>query len=165
MTTEGSEKTWTFKDWYSRNKDKLSESRKARYHSDPEYRAKVLTANQKRRKEKSPTVQGQRQVKIRKPIYQSIILNGQAIEAVLFNIAYFARHVGVSTAKIRAWERNGLIPKTPYLVGSRGERMYTESMINAVKLAIEARDGHVDNGDSLFGDEITMRWSALGVPQ
>ena len=49
---------WTFKDWYTRNADSLNAKRKDRYHSDPEYREKVLEQNRlSRRKKKQQLLQ------------------------------------------------------------------------------------------------------------
>ena len=39
----------TFKDWYSANRDKLSQQRKDKYQSDPEYRQKAIERASQRR--------------------------------------------------------------------------------------------------------------------
>lgn len=39
----------TFKDWYSANRDKLSQQRKYKYQSDPEYRQKAIERASQRR--------------------------------------------------------------------------------------------------------------------
>lgn len=41
---------WTFKDWYEKNKKAVSERRRHRYKTDPEYRAAVLLRSSQRRK-------------------------------------------------------------------------------------------------------------------
>jgi hypothetical protein len=48
---------WTFKDWYARNSDTLNAKRKDRYHTDPEYREKVLEQNRLSRKKKKQLLQ------------------------------------------------------------------------------------------------------------
>lgn len=43
---------WTFKEWYSNNKEALNAKRKHRYHTDPDYRAKVIEQNRKSREKR-----------------------------------------------------------------------------------------------------------------
>jgi len=40
--------TWTYKDWYEKNKEKISERRKKKYRDDPEYRMKLKDASKER---------------------------------------------------------------------------------------------------------------------
>ena len=42
---ESKKSEWTYKDWYDKNKEKLSEKRRKRYDEDKKYREKVLAQN------------------------------------------------------------------------------------------------------------------------
>lgn len=44
--------TFSFKTWYALNKEKLSETRKKKYETDPEYRAKLKVRAEKYRKDR-----------------------------------------------------------------------------------------------------------------
>lgn len=46
-------KTFNYKDWYEENKKKISERRKAKYQSDPQYKAKIIARNKNYRRRKA----------------------------------------------------------------------------------------------------------------
>lgn len=99
-----------FKKWYQKNKPRVSEERKERYHNDPVYRAKCLAQARRYRKynprKKSSEVTG------------------------LYRIGEVAKEVGVTVDKIRYWESIGAIPVS----GDPGShRRYTIPQISLMK--------------------------------
>ena len=82
VSAEGTK--WTYKQWYERNKEKLAERRKARYHSDKKYKAKVLKQNKDYREKKAkerdtekPKIKPKlRSPKQRQPIEREVQVNG-----------------------------------------------------------------------------------------
>ena len=153
-------KPWTFRDWYEKNKKSLAERRKKRYLTDETYRQGIIERNKEYRKQiKNVDIA----VRVRKPKQIPINVNGVVEAAVVFNIGYLAYRVGKSPATVRGWEKNGLLPRTPFTVGGKSERVYTDAMVNAVKHAVESRGGHIAKGDELFYREILTRWQALGI--
>lgn len=57
----------TFQRWYDENRQRLSEIRKARYHTDPEYRAKVIQHARDSRARRAPRPQAMGDHSIRLP--------------------------------------------------------------------------------------------------
>lgn len=171
VSAEGTK--WTYKQWYERNKEKLAERRKARYHSDKKYKAKVLKQNKDYREKKAkerdtekPKIKPKlRSPKQRQPIEREVQVNGHRERVVLFHIGELARALGRSVGSIHQWERIGLLPRTPYLSKSKKkkERLYTEGMIDVIKDVLKTRGKTVSSSDPLFRQEVVEGWTKLGV--
>lgn len=168
--SDDEEAKWTYKDWYERNKERLAERRKIKYHSDKKHRKKVLEQNREWRASKAKERDEKPKPKVRipkhrKPIEMMVQINGTTEEASLVHIGTFARIIGRSVPTIHQWERLGLLPRTPYLLRSRSkqERLYTEEMIRVVKKALSTRGPTISSADSTFREEIVEGWETAGV--
>lgn len=163
-------KAWTYKDWYSAHAKELSERRRARYESDPEYKKKILEQNRLYREKKAREDSARpkpmiRVPKRRKPVIGIVPINGKQTPVQLVHIGAFARAIQRSVPTIHQWERNGLLPRTPFFVDSKNkqERLYTSDMIGVVKKAVESRNGTVSVSDGSFHVEIVSGWSSAGI--
>ena len=161
---------WTYKQWYERNKDKLAERRKSRYHKDKKYRAKVLQQNKDYRRKKAKERKERPKPKVRipkdrKPVEIEVQVNGHSERVQMYHIGAFARAIGRSVPTIHQWERLGLLPRTPYLLKSKKkqERLYTEGMIEVVRGVLRTRGKTVSSSDPLFRKEIVDGWAELGT--
>lgn len=102
-------------------------------------------------------------MRIRRPKNIPININGVVVNSVVYNIGYLAYILGKSPAAVRAWEKNGLLPRTPFTVGGKSERVYTDAMVNAVKYLVDIRGGQVAKGDGLFYREVIGQWESIGI--
>lgn len=167
---EGDETKWTYKDWYKRNKDRLAERRKVKYHSDKKHRKKVLEQNREWRAGKAKELSEKPKPKVRipkrrKPIEMDVQIYGKSAKVNLVHIGTFASAIGRSVPTIHQWERLGMLPRTPYLLRSRSkqERLYTEDMILVVRDVLSTRGPTISSADSTFREEIIEGWEAAGV--
>jgi hypothetical protein len=167
---EDDESKWTYKDWYERNKDRLAERRKVKYHSDKKHRKKVLEQNREWRANKAKERSEKPKPKVRipkrrKPIEMVVEIHGKSAKVNLVHIGTFANAIGRSVPTIHQWERLGMLPRTPYLLRSKSkqERLYTEDMIHVVRHVLSTRGPTISSADSTFKEEIIEGWEAAGV--
>lgn len=183
MTENDEKKIWDYKDWYAKNADELSEKRKSKYQDDPSYREKVLAQNRQYREKKAAIAAAdrmarrnarasglpieetsQRPRKNSQPVVMQVELNGEMVARPLVHVGEFARMIDRSVATIHTWEKSGLIPKTPFVIGNRKqERMYMPEMAEAINAAIDARGSKVFAGDAGFYQEVVRGWAQVGV--
>lgn len=105
-----------FKKWYEKDKDKLSEKRKQRYQTDPEYRAKCLARAAQRRAEfPKPPRAGEARFKE---------IDGKPRE--VFRIGEVSQMIGIGLQTIRSWEASGTIPGPSI---ESAQRLYTGTQI------------------------------------
>jgi hypothetical protein len=162
--------SWTYKAWYEKNKEKLSEKRRKRYEEDKKYREKVLAQN-KAYRDKKAAEEGERpkpKVRIpkhRRPVSLPIKINGEIVVTQLVHIGAFARAIRRSVPTIHQWERSGLLPKTPYYLKGKNkqERLYTSEMIRVVIGVLSERGTTVSSSDPTFRQEIIDGWKEVGV--
>lgn len=164
------EKEWTYRGWYEKNKEALSQRRKSKYQSDDSYREKVLEKNRGYRARKSKEKKAAfgnvaRVPKSRRPVAVKVDVNGAVQDVTMVHIGAFAKAIGRSVPTIHQWERVGLLPRTPFsLKGkSKHERLYSSAMIEVVKSALRTRGAMVYASDKSFHDEIVSGWKAIGV--
>lgn len=105
-----------FRNWYERNKANHNTKRKDRYHTDPEYREKVLETQQRYRE----SVSAEKQVEggVLKKV------GGKMVPA--YRVSVVAERIERTIQVIRIWERDKKIPK-PSIPGAH--RYYTEGQI------------------------------------
>lgn len=80
----------------------------------------------------------------------------------LYTVGALATLLDRSVQSLNHWERDGLIPFTPYRDG-RQFRFYTLPMMQAVEEALGGRN-KVFKVDPEMSAKIVKRWKALGVP-
>ena len=140
MDSEKSEKKTRFQVWYAANREKLAEDRKRKYSNDPAYKArvksyrekKVVKRRQKRIAEDVRHLEASKagdtksqwreyEVNVESPDGTSPIMTCVTISAL-------AQAVGCSVQAVRLWERQGVIPETPYRT-ARGVRLYLPEVV------------------------------------
>jgi DNA-binding transcriptional MerR regulator len=131
--------------WYEQNGNSLNAARREKYASDPEYRSKILKRNRAaRKKRREMTVEERRAIERAKHIapaaswktvQQEIDLNGRKVVATLFSIGALAKRLDRGISTVRVWERQGLLPETPYR-SEKGDRLYTLDMVESIRRAL-----------------------------
>lgn len=163
-------KQWNYKDWYDQHSDELSEKRRSRYKADPDYRQRVLEQNRAYRQKKAAEQAERPRPRIRipkhrKPVVFTVAIGGKQVPMEFVHIGTFARMIQRSVPTIHQWERLGLLPRTPFSLQGKAkqERLYTASMIQTVRLALDKRNGTVSSTDKSFFTEVSGGWRASGV--
>lgn len=78
-----------------------------------------------------------------------------------------ADKLGITRAAMFAWERDGVIPKTPYF-DSNGVCFYTEPMIEVLTEALIAVGGkgrRPGKSSDVFAYHVRVRWRQRGLPE
>jgi DNA-binding transcriptional MerR regulator len=135
----GTDSSTYFKEWYRDNGDELNKSRRTRYHTDPEYKERILQQNREARKrrreeqmeekQKRKSVQKTRSTNSWKSV--NIELedeNGNKVVTKMFTIGAVAKALDCSVQALRLWEKKKIIPETPFRY-SKGDRLYTKEQI------------------------------------
>ncbi len=140
---------FSFSEWYRVNGERLNKKRRERYHTDPEYKARVLKTNQESRQDRKKEPPGVKEStttvvsgKSRQWKAAATDVDGKIQDC--FTIGAVADILGCSIQVIRLWEKNGTIPATPIRGnGEPGDRLYTIAMIDGIKsvLSSRAKDG------------------------
>lgn len=133
---------WTFTKWYENNKGNFNEKRRSRYNTDPEYRQRVLEMNRKNREKRQSERSAEEKARqkavkvIASPAWKEFEAD-EVVEGLpqedgaaqkFLTIGAVAKATRRSTQTIRLWEKQGLIPETPYR-NSRDDRLYTPAMV------------------------------------
>lgn len=153
---------FNFKQWYETNGDRLNETRKQRYHSDPEYRAHVLKVNRASRakRTRSPRV-GASDAGMDRSVQMQ---DGSIRRVPLKSAGVLAKALRMTTAQLSALEKKGHFPPT-HLIGPAGRRLYSAEMIIAAQQAFEAR-GWSPQGEEDWVElhtEVAASWVRLGM--
>lgn len=148
-----------YADWYQENKERISQKRKEAYRNDPEYRERVLAQSAEHREKRrvAPRVKIPRhQVPRRYP-------TGDGGEIVLFSIGFFSLFIARSVQSINEWEKAGILPRTPYIQGTRRFRFYSQAMMEAVRDMIGAKRRLYPVDPQMY-EKIEQAWRDAGVP-
>jgi len=154
------DRTEYFQNWYENNREDLLAKRREKYASDQKHAEKCRKRARRYRRE---VRNGQRVApevgQARSPI--QVQIRGGVEDA--WTIPWLAEGIDRSVQTINYWTKNGLFPDTPIKTPG-GHRLYTESMIEAVKEVLGQRDGGlVSRDDRDFHRQIKTRWKKLGV--
>jgi len=171
---------WSYKRWYEENRDAVAERRRAKYHSDPEYKDRVLERNREYRrrikeqngfsvkewrddrKVDAPDDESPVAKPGRAPVVMDVPIFGRLVESELVYVGDLARGIGRSVQCVYQWERHGVLPKTPFS-SQGGYRLYARSMVDAVKAVLEERNSYVSLSDKSIYSDIADRWRSAGV--
>lgn len=146
--------SFTFKQWYAANGDKLNESRKSKYNTDPSYREKVLAGNRaSREKRRADTAVERREerkairVKTAARPFKTVRSKVGKSTQELFTIGALALALGCSIQAIRNWERDGIIPEATLRSdkGENGDRLYTKVQIEKIRKRL-LKKGYIEEG-------------------
>lgn len=107
------------KDYYLKNKERLSEKKKARYRNDPSYREGVMARQAQRRRAMPRRSEASEQVLER-------VVDGMLRR--VFRIGDVAKKIGKSVQTIRGWEKAKIIPH-PLTSSDATHRYYTEEQV------------------------------------
>lgn len=150
-----------FQTYYVEHRDQISQKRRERYQSDPEYREEVKRRamaryaklrNEKKKAQsknpKEPEVRGFNRPRVMQ-------VNGQ--DVLVHCVSAFAERVGRDVQTITAWEQNGIIPN-PTVVDEMGRRWYSEAHMDAI--ATIAREYRASGGRNLaaFKEMVDREW-------
>lgn len=117
----------SFRKWYDKNGEGYNVRRKQRYHSDPEYREKVIARQREARKNNPrPSTASDKHYRV---------VAGAQVE--VFRIGYVVEAISRSEKTIRTWEAEGLIPP-PTIEGKH--RYYTQGQVLLLKEFSELMD-------------------------
>lgn len=147
-----------FKTYYSEKKDEILKGRQDRYKSDPEYRDRVLKSSRDYR------TRQRNEPRIKMPRHQRplVLQNAEGKDVHLFSVGFFGVLLQRSVQALNHWERNGLMPPTPYR-DTRGFRYFTRSMMVAVRDEVGTKK-RLFPVDPTMCQRIRERWVASGVP-
>lgn len=148
--------TWSFKEYYEKNKNSISARRKRLYEDDPEYRDRVLTRNrtnrQAKRLEQAATKYGTEQ-RIEHGKFFSENIDG----VTYFTIGALAGVLGCTRQAIRGWERSGLLPESLSIrKGGSGVRLYSLEHIQQIQKLLLS-NGKLDNAEETRGPRLIWR--------
>jgi len=154
------------KDYYLRNKEKIAQRKKYRYENDPAVRQQL--------KESSEVYRAKKRAEYDKLLAEGKIVHNYprgprpAVKVAVngvdrdgHTITILASRIDRSVETLNNWQKIGTLPMTPYR-SPRGDRLYTDAMILAVKMAVQSF-GLVGKSPVVC-DKITNAWINLGVP-
>ena len=124
----------------------MNKSRRERYHSDPEYKEKILQQNReaRRRRRQEALVEKQKRKSVQKTrssnSWKSVNIelddgNGNKVVQKMFTIGAVAKALDCSVQALRLWEKKGIIEETPFRY-SKGDRLYTRDQIETMREAL-----------------------------
>ena len=152
--------SFSFVEWYRVNSKRLNEQRKARYHTDASYRQKVLETNQKSREARkrstgSSKLKRSKKAKSDEKRWKTVPADIDGVTETLFTIGALAEALGCSIQAIRLWERQGIIPSTPFRSGKgrSGDRLYTKELVETIRSVLRAQ-GRLRSADSKERSEV-----------
>lgn len=141
-----------FQGWYDEHRDDLNRSRRERYATDAEYRAKVREWNdaargRRRKRRREAAIAEARKVKEAVKLraggtWKTVEVEVDGVKVPMFTIGAMAKALGKGISTIRVWERTGVLPETPYR-SARGDRLYTLEMVEAARKALH-KAGRLD---------------------
>lgn len=154
------------RDYYEKNREALSERRKAKYKDDPEYAAKAKERSKLRRMEAKIARQKER-LKSGQPLRATgggprkpvpvVLSSGKVVMG--FTVGEVARRIGKTYFTLKKWRQLGVLPESP-LKTDAGHGLYTEEMINVLKSAV-ARRIEVSASDKTFTEEVSSGWEGV----
>jgi DNA-binding transcriptional MerR regulator len=109
--------------------------RRDKYKEDPEYRARVRGWNAAGRQRTKEAVLEAVKVRPVSGSWKTVEIEIDGVLTKVFTVGALAKAIGKGVSTIRMWERNGVLPQTPYR-SPRGDRLYTLEMVEQVREAM-----------------------------
>jgi hypothetical protein len=116
------------KDWHRLRAKNLYDRARIRYERDPEYREAVRVIKARTGKRLNKTEIEKSRIA---GAWVTVDVNVGGTVVPMFTIAALAKALSRSLPTIRAWEKNGVIPRTPHRT-VRGDRLYPVEMIEQI---------------------------------
>lgn len=138
--------TWSFREYYRKNRAKIATKRRSRYRTDPNYRRTIrLRSHLIYHKKRQGVPPKDRQV---------MLAEGER----LITIGKLAQLIGRDITVIRKYHRDGIIPD-PTHFDSRGWRLYTRAEVSVIQLVFRMKDQKsIKGGLKTVKEEIAKRW-------
>lgn len=91
--------------------------------------------------------------------------DGHTTTEAFFQVGVLANAIQRTVVTVEILETKGFIPCTPFRASGTQYRVYTLPMINAVRVAFEARNGEIrgDEEWEAFAKDVRSAWETLGV--
>lgn len=153
------------REYYKKRREEIAQNRRQRYHTDPEYRAKVVEKARAQAAERSVhrkmNPKPHRRNKPMNEREQEIVIDGEPRLVRLFAIGGLARVLNRTTQTIRKWETEQLIPLAMYRDDS-GRRWYTEDQVALLGRMLEKHyKGLMQFDKAAFKKELEQEWKAM----
>ncbi len=152
------------REYYLRNKGRISERRKELWVNDPSQREK---ANERCRESRRRKAKERREAIKRGDIVLKkndgryvISIDGEDKKA--YTIALVAGKVGRSVVSIRQLFREGFLPKSPLIVSGR-TRVYTLEMIEVLRRVFDRYPRLTQDVKHKIYAHVVVSWEAIGV--
>ena len=107
------------KEYYEKNRDHILAKRRERYQNDPDYRKRALERARKYREQKRAE---------KGSFDNAVLIDGVKVPAV--SAAEVEKQLGLSDGKLKAYQKEGRIPKA---FVSHPVRLYTQNQITLIK--------------------------------
>lgn len=126
-------------DYYKRHREEITDRKRERYHTDPEYRSKVKEYK-RRMARKRRLLEGGKQDPINQPkgVKMLLVVNDEKHITEMFTVTQLCQRSGIRRPTLHSWEQQGWIPRPSY-VNTRGHMVYTEYEFWGIHKAIIKR--------------------------
>lgn len=114
------------RDYYEKNRDRISRQRSERYRSDPGFREQKRAAERARYKKNVEVPEPDNRRSLRQ---RFLLVDG--VEIAIHSMGALSGALGVSDESVKFWELRGVIPK-PVMVDNARRRWYTEKFIKGL---------------------------------
>lgn len=118
-----------FRKWYGAKKDAISEARKTKYHTDPEYRAKALANARKQRQARNDKTRP------------------EALRTFKYSAREAADLIGCTTNELRAWRVRDYYPTPFYWAGRTYYSEMQVQLMQKLQAFLEANGPRIKQDD------------------
>jgi hypothetical protein len=137
-----------FQEWYAENADTLNRRRRRRYKKDSDYRKAVLVANRAYREKQRAVSRTEQKKRLRavrimstESSWKTVEIEVNGVKTPMYTIGALARAARRGISTVRVWEREGVLPPTPYR-SAKGDRLYSVGAVEEI-LKVLKQDGRL----------------------
>lgn len=153
-----------YREWYAKNKDRVSKRKAARYQNDPEYREKIKERARAWRRKEREKRKSETKVPLseKPPVPHRVEIGGTVQRAPMFTIGKAAHYLGLSTQTLRKWEAGGVLPPVDWRTAG-GHRLYTGPQLEELKRLYDMYREEVSPWriTEEFVEDVRVAWGAL----